>query len=38
MPSVTIYTFVSAGFVIQIFSIATTVSLIHNMAPPKRAS
>nr|GMD85896.1 protein jagunal homolog 1-like [Ipomoea batatas]GMD92792.1 protein jagunal homolog 1-like [Ipomoea batatas]GME08213.1 protein jagunal homolog 1-like [Ipomoea batatas] len=26
------------GFVIQIFSIATTVSLIHNMAPPKRAS
>ncbi|XAR71803.1 hypothetical protein NMG60_11018230 [Bertholletia excelsa] len=26
------------GFLLQIFSISTTISLIHNMSPPKRAS
>ncbi|XP_015887094.1 uncharacterized protein LOC107422188 [Ziziphus jujuba] len=26
------------GFLIQIFAIKTTISLIHNMSPPKRAS
>ncbi|MCD9646120.1 hypothetical protein HAX54_035672 [Datura stramonium] len=26
------------GFVVQLFAIGTTISLINNMAPPKRAS